>query len=145
MDALFANMYLACGLLTEAMMAFLEGLTAIHRSPAPAADTTEHRLIVRHPDTGGRALFVNFGRVSHIVQLSPTESTAVLEMLYRIVEANQGITCQVRWAPNTLVFWDNRCAQRHALWDYDARHASAEPHGLRGGHPPGPRLPGALP
>ena len=24
----------------------------------------------------------------------------------------------MRWAPNTLVFWDNRCTQHHAIWDY---------------------------
>jgi taurine dioxygenase len=24
----------------------------------------------------------------------------------------------VRWTPNTLTFWDNRCTQHHAVWDY---------------------------
>ena len=26
--------------------------------------------------------------------------------------------CRVRWAPNTLVFWDNRATHHHAVWDY---------------------------
>jgi taurine dioxygenase len=63
-------------------------------------------------------LFVNRGFTSHIVELSRPESAAVLEMLYRFIEANPVITCRVRWTPNTLVFWDNRCTQHHALWDY---------------------------
>jgi alpha-ketoglutarate-dependent taurine dioxygenase len=24
----------------------------------------------------------------------------------------------VEWEPNTLTFWDNRCTQHHAVWDY---------------------------
>jgi taurine dioxygenase len=24
----------------------------------------------------------------------------------------------VQWQPNTLTFWDNRCTQHHAVWDY---------------------------
>lgn len=129
--AFFANMYLAYDVLSDAMKAFLEGLTAIHdgeptslgsyafeRQPPPGA--SEYPLIVRHPDTGRKALFVNCRFVSHIVQLSPPESAAVIEMLYRVIETNPWITCKVRWMPNAVVFWDSRCAQRHALLNYDA-------------------------
>jgi taurine dioxygenase len=26
--------------------------------------------------------------------------------------------CRFRWTENAIVFWDNRCAQRRAMWDY---------------------------
>jgi taurine dioxygenase len=42
----------------------------------------------------------------------------MLEMLWRHIEIHPQFQCRVRWAPNTLVFWDNRVTQHHAVWDY---------------------------
>jgi len=128
-DTLFANMYMAYEMLSEPIKAMLEGLTAIHDGaipyvqgygyiPAQAFPKNEHPVIVRHPETGRKTLFVNRGFTSHIVQLTRFESQAVLEMLYRVVETQPVLHCRVRWTPNTLVFWDNRCTQHHAVWDY---------------------------
>jgi taurine dioxygenase len=128
-DTLFANMHLAYDMLSEPMKAMLEGLTAIHDGAIPYAQAygytpeqafpkNEHPVIVRHPDTGRKVLFVNRGFTSHIKQLTRFESQALLEMLYRIVETQPALQCRVRWTPNTLVFWDNRCTQHHASWDY---------------------------
>ena len=50
---------------------------------------------------------------------SPLERvTAVLEFLYALVPNQPRLHCRVRWAPGTVVFWDNRCLQHHAIWDY---------------------------
>ena len=128
-DTLFANMGLAYEMLSDAMKAFLGGLTAIHDGAKPWTGSygvkpeipfakNEHPVVIRHPETGEKVLFVNRGFTMRIVQLARSESDSILEMLYRFVEANPLITCRVRWAPNTLVFWDNRCTQHHALWDY---------------------------
>jgi taurine dioxygenase len=128
-DTLFANMYLAYDLLSDAMKEFLGSLTAVHDGAIPWVGSygykpdrpfnkTEHPVVTRHPDTGRKVLFVNRGFTSHIVQLSRAESAGLLEVLYRTIEANPLITCRVRWTPNALVFWDNRCTQHHALWDY---------------------------
>ena len=79
---------------------------------------SEHPMVVRHPETGRKLLYVNSGFISHVVQLAPFESRSLLDMLLRMVEREPILHCRVRWEPNTLVLWDNRCTQHHAVWDY---------------------------
>ena len=54
---------------------------------------------------------------SHIPALSAKESDALLEMLYRHIE-NPRFMCRFRWQPNSVAFWDNRCTQHQAIFDY---------------------------
>jgi len=137
-DTLFASMYLAYEMLSPALKDFLEGLTAVHDGAIPWTSVygvrpdqpfnrTEHPVVIRHPETGRKALFVNRGFTSHIVQLNRNEGAALLEMLYRSIEATPALTCRITWSANTLVMWDNRCTQHHALWDY----YPLERHGYR--------------
>ncbi|MFI0716638.1 TauD/TfdA dioxygenase family protein [Streptomyces inhibens] len=129
-DTLFANMHLAYELLSPAMRSFLGGLTALHdgalpwaaagQTPPPGYDIprNEHPVVVRHPETGRKLLFVNGPYTSHMTQLSRPESDALLQMLHAHVARTPLLHCRVRWQPRTLVFWDNRCVQHHAVWDY---------------------------
>lgn len=128
-DTLFANMCLAYELLSAPMKSFLGGLAAVHDGAKPWVGAygykpdqpfakNAHPVVVRHPETGQKLLYVNRGFTTHIEGLSRAESDAILELLYRHIEANPVITCRVRWTPNTLVLWDNRATQHHALWDY---------------------------
>jgi taurine dioxygenase len=39
-------------------------------------------------------------------------------MLFAMVEREPALSCRVRWTPNTMVMWDNRCTQHNAVWDY---------------------------
>jgi len=32
--------------------------------------------------------------------------------------ANPLFQCRFRWRENSIAFWDNRCVQHHAMWDY---------------------------
>ena len=83
-DTMLANMHLAYEMLSPTMQAFLDGLTAVHdglipwqgHQPPPeyVIPKNEHPVVVRHPETGRKLLFVNPGFTSHIVQLSPDES-----------------------------------------------------------------------
>ncbi|MGW3633510.1 TauD/TfdA dioxygenase family protein [Streptomyces sp. NPDC005122] len=127
-DTLFANMHLAYSMLSPALRGMLDELTAIHdgalafqgRTP-PRADyvipMSEHPLVVRHPETDRKLLYVNGAYTSRIPQLSQRESRALLDMLFETV-TRPALQCRVRWTPNTLVFWDNRCVQHHATYDY---------------------------
>ncbi len=127
-DTIFASMYAAYDSLSPSMQRFLEGLTAVHDGgkpwmtygyPAPAVPypRSEHPIIAVHPETGRRCLFVNRGFTTHIPALSRTESEAVLGMLYRHIE-HPRFMCRFRWRVNSVAFWDNRCVQHQAIWDY---------------------------
>ncbi|MFE6157414.1 TauD/TfdA dioxygenase family protein [Streptomyces sp. NPDC056486] len=127
-DTLFANMHLAYDMLSPAMRALLDPLTAIHDGAqalvgyTPPADyvipKSEHPLIARHPETDRKLLYVNKAYTSRIPQLSADESRALLDMLFDIIARRPVLHCRVRWTPGTLVFWDNRCVQHHATYDY---------------------------
>jgi alpha-ketoglutarate-dependent taurine dioxygenase len=129
-DTLFASMYAAYEALSDPMKRFLEGLTAIHdgnhvyrgRYDGATDDgktypQAEHPVIRTHPESRRKGLFVNRGFTTRIVQLRKDEGDAILEMLYRHVETPE-FQCRFSWKPGSIAFWDNRCAQHHALWDY---------------------------
>ena len=129
-DTLFADMYLAYQMLSDSMKEFLDPLVAEHDGAGPYVGSykstppeggypkSQHPVIVTHPDSGKKLLYVNRGFTSHIVGLGRSESNAVLEMLYRLIDSTPRLYCRVDWEPNTLAFWDNRCTQHHAVWDY---------------------------
>jgi taurine dioxygenase len=128
-DTLFASMYAAFDALSDSMRRFLDGLTAIHdgarnyegRRPAPgrgeAFPRAEHPVIRTHPETGRKGVYVNRMFTTRIVQLEKRESDAILQMLFGHVE-NPEFQCRFHWRPGSVAFWDNRCTQHLALWDY---------------------------
>jgi len=128
-DTMFASMYAAYDALSDAMKSFLETLTAIHDGAKPYVGAygakpvdipfarTEHPVVTVHPETGRKVLFVNSGFTTRIVQLKRSESDALLQYLYRHIEAPQ-FMCRFRWEKNSVAFWDNRCTQHQAVWDY---------------------------
>jgi len=130
-DTLYADMYLAYDLLSDTMKRMLEGLTAVHDGALPFMGSyrvappdgkeyprSEHPVVITHPETGRKVLYVNSGFTSHIKGLRPAESRAILQMLFDHIATTPRLYCRVEWQPNTLTFWDNRCTQHHAVWDY---------------------------
>jgi len=128
-DTMFANMYRAYETLSEPIRNLLVGLTAVHdgehvyrgryglKDEGKVFPRSEHPVVRTHPVTGKKLLFVNRGFTTRIVQLKRGESAAVLEMLFRHIETPE-LHCRFKWQANSIAFWDNRCAQHHALWDY---------------------------
>ncbi len=130
-DTLFASMYAAYDALSERMQRYLEGLTALHDGEPVyrglyanygVADKTdypraEHPVVRTHPVTGRKALYVNRGFTRRILGIPRDESEGVLRYLYEHME-NPLFQCRFRWRTNSVAFWDNRCVQHHALWDY---------------------------
>ena len=40
-----------------------------------------------------------------------------------------------RWQPHSVAFWDNRCLQHHALWDYYPQTRSGRRVTIKGDRP----------
>jgi taurine dioxygenase len=145
-DTLFASMYAAYEALSEPMKRFLEPLTAMHegehvyRGRYGVNDTgkvfpkAEHPVIRTHPVSGRKALFVNGGFTTRIKQLTRPESDALLQFLYRHVETPE-FHCRFRWQVNSVAFWDNRCVQHHAMWDYYPQRRHGHRVTIRGDRP----------
>jgi taurine dioxygenase len=145
-DTLFANMYAAYEALSERMKSYLAGLTAIHDgedvyrglyqgvADKPSYPRAEHPVIRTHPVTGKKALYVNRGFTRRILGLPPDESHAILEYLYQHA-ANPLFQCRFRWRENSIAFWDNRCAQHRAMWDYWPHSRSGHRVTIKGERP----------
>jgi len=148
-DTLFASMYAAYEALSEPMQRFLEGLTAVHDG-APyyrsvnarigrddggrSYPRAEHPVVRTHPESGRKALFVNEMFTTHIVGLSRQESDALLGFLFEHIRQPQ-FQCRFRWEKNSVAFWDNRCVQHQAIWDYWPRTRSGFRVTIRGERP----------
>jgi taurine dioxygenase len=131
-DTLFASMFVAFETLSAPMQSFLTTLSASHESEHiyrgryadrgvddqqqsyPRAD---HPVVRTHPESGRQALYVNPSFTTRINELTPAESQALLQFLFR---HQQRAEFQVRfnWTRNAIALWDNRATQHFALWDY---------------------------
>lgn len=129
-DTCFVNTIRAYETLSPAMQNVVKGLTATHDGaklytggygtaiPDGGWPRSIHPVVIRQPETGQLALFVNRGFTTRINEFSRAESAAFLEMLWRHIETRVEFQCRVRWYPNTMTFWDNRVTQHHSVWDY---------------------------
>jgi len=83
----------------------------------PAYPRAEHPVVRTHPVTGKKALYVNAGFTRSLVGVPQDESDGILRYLYQHME-NPLFQCRFRWRENSIAFWDNRCVQHRAMWDY---------------------------
>lgn len=131
-DTIFSNMYAAYEALSETMQGMLRGLTAMHESEhvyrgrysdrgvedaGRVYPKAEHPVVRTHPVSGKEALFVNRAFTTRICGLAEEESAALLGFLFGHMERPQ-FQVRFQWRENDIAFWDNRCSQHLALWDY---------------------------
>ena len=137
-DTLFASMYAAYDVLSDGLKATLEGLKAVHSSrhvfgPAAAARRGDlegrirnaelatqdavHPVVISHPDTGRKALYVNPGFTVRFDGWTEDESRPLLDYLYRHAVGPE-FTCRFQWRQGSLAFWDNRSTWHFAVNDY---------------------------
>lgn len=139
-DTLWASTYAAYDALSEPMRRLLDGLEASHdiftgfSYLSPDSDqhemlmkldrkayTVRHPVVLTHPATGRKALYVNSCFTSHIIGLKPAESRALLDLLFNHVH-NPEFQVRLKWQPDMIAIWDNRSTQHFAVGDYYPEH-----------------------
>ena len=139
-DTMFANQYLAYEALSNGMKDLLDGMVAVHdnliQSPKISANRNstrssklredleeedepemEHPVVVIHPETGRKALYVNSIRTRRFKDMTEEESKPLLN--YLVEHSYQPeFTCRFKWKKGSVAFWDNRCLMHFALNDY---------------------------
>jgi taurine dioxygenase len=133
-DTLFANQYLAYERLSEGLRATLKDLVGVNTSTKAQASRTredrlreagaelkvligEHPVAREHPETGRKALYVNYGHTERFKGWSEAESRPLLEYLFAH-QVQPELTCRFRWEKGSIAIWDNRCAQHNPVNDY---------------------------
>lgn len=138
-DTLFANMCAAYDALPEDMKERVSALRAVHsanqifgyggraqdpegrsntfHNPDLAAGEVSHPVVIRHPDSGRPALYVNPTFTVRIEGVPDDESKELLDELYAHATRPE-FTCRFRWAPGSIAFWDNRATLHYAVNDY---------------------------
>ena len=137
-DTLFASTGAAYEALSDPMRRFLDGLTAVHSSrhafgartldseaaksgrlgnAEAATQDARHPVVITHPLSGRRGLFVNPVFTTHIEGLTADESSAVLNMLFEHCRQPE-FQARVRWQAGDITMWDNRATWHKAINDY---------------------------
>ncbi len=137
-DTMFASMGAAFEALSEGMQRMLTGLRAVHSSRHVfgakgesknselgnrlhnadlATQDAVHPVVISHPETGRRCLYVNRSFTTHFEGWTKEESQPLLDFLYRHGERPE-FTCRFRWAKGSLALWDNRATWHFAINDY---------------------------
>ena len=132
-DTQWTNLVAAYEGLSAPLRALADGLKAEHRFNArlqlPSKSRIAQRIaanplvsihpVVRvHPETGERALYVNPGFTSHILDVSPQESDLLLELFFNQI-TKPAYTTRFRWNNGDIAFWDNRATAHLAPQDLD--------------------------
>lgn len=136
-DTLFACMALAYETLSPGLKSTLEGMKAVHSSrhvfgakaqyakdtvgrignAEAATQDAVHPVVIRHPISGKKTLYVNPAFTTHIDGWTEAESKPFLEMLYTHARRPDFQT-RFQWREGSIAFWDNRATWHYAVNDY---------------------------
>jgi taurine dioxygenase len=136
-DTVFANQYLAYETLSDGMKRMLAPLRALHsdrkvagpqanmnakrstkvREDADWRETvSSHPVVVTHPETGRKLLYVNHSYTLGFEGMTEAESKPLLGFLLEHGHRPE-ITCRFRWETGSIAFWDNRVCKHLAIHD----------------------------
>ena len=78
----------------------------------------EHPVVRTHPVTGKKALYVNRGFTRRIVGVPRDESDGDAALPVGHMPRTRCSSAASAGSENSIAFWDNRCVQHRAMWDY---------------------------
>jgi taurine dioxygenase len=137
-DTLFASQAAAFDALSPGLQKTLEGLSAVHsasreysaqghsaqkRGSMNVAEADGyvgefvHPMVLVHPETGRKALYVNPAFTLRIDGWKTRESKALLDYLFDHCRY-EAFTTRFQWTKGAVAFWDNRSVWHFALNDY---------------------------
>ena len=137
-DTLFASQAAAYEALTPGLKRVLDGLNAIHSAEREYSSTGHsaqkrtsmsiaeaegqvgeavHPVVLVHPESGRKALYVNPAFTMKFEGWSTRESRPLLDFLFQHCR-DERFTTRFTWSPGSVAFWDNRQVWHYALNDY---------------------------
>jgi taurine dioxygenase len=130
-DTQFLNMYRAYDLLPTSIKSALKDRICLHifdyktlsESPDPEMDLegvrhARHPAVIRHPNTGKTALYINPLLTARIEGLPRDESDQIIKEVCRYIE-NDSLIYAHKWQPYDMLIWDN-WGSVHARTDFPA-------------------------
>ena len=149
----FANMYMVYEALSDGLKQTLEGLRAVHSSAHVFSDdavqafetgedrfhsgelavqTNVHPVVLIHPQSGRRALYVNPDFTVRFEGWTEEESAPLLNYLYEYSTRDEFVT-RFDWRKDSIAFWDNRAVMHRAANDYPRERRLMHRITLKGG------------
>ena len=141
-DTMWANMALAYARLPDRVKERIDGLYAKHsvevvfgaqlprekrHKLAERVPTVEHPVVITHPETGEKVLYVNQPFTTHFCNYYNFdeirfgqdffEASALLNTL-KSQPQNPEFQVRLKWRPGTVAMWDNLLTQHYAVADY---------------------------
>ncbi len=134
-DTIFANMFMAYEHLSDGLKETLSSLKAVHSSrhvfgkkatektdakfknAEAATQDSIHPMVISHPISGKKALYINPEFTTGIEGWHQKESKPLLDMLYQHAVQPE-FTHRFKWHEGSIAFWDNRATWHRALNDY---------------------------
>ena len=135
-DTRFADVGAAFDALSPGLQKTLESLQAVHSNEhvfgkqsqyqddmgdrlgnPEGVGSAVHPVVIAHPTTGRKLLYVNLAFTRHFVGWTREESLPLLQYLYDHVGQEQ-FTYQFQWRAGSIAMWDNRSTWHWALNDY---------------------------
>lgn len=139
-DTLFANLTASYEALSAGLKQTLSSLKAVHSNRHlygeggyyRQTDLAEqlggmdsvgdaiHPVVIRHPESGKKVLYINPGHTIKFEGWTSKESMPLLHYLYAHVDQPE-FTCRFNWQPGSIAIWDNRSTWHMAENDYQGQ------------------------